>query len=100
MNVSLNLLLRSASYGVAVGAIFSLLRVPINAIAAVFVGVGIAIVRLRRRKAVLAWRGLLVATAAGALTVCIAIALPVKALDTTVPPFHYEKMRLMHLCDA
>ena len=100
MNASLNLLLTSASFGVAVGAIFSILPEPINGVAAVLLGACIAIIRLKRRKTVFAWRGLLVGMAAGVLTVCIAIALPVKALDTRVPPFQYEMMRLTDLCDA
>ena len=87
-----------ASFGVVVGAIFSILPIPINGVAALMV-VGVAIVWLRRRKAI-RWRSLVAATAAGAMAIGIAIALPVKVLDAKVSPFHYEQMRLGDLCKA
>src|SRR5207248_1769095 len=44
--------------------------------------------------------GYLVSAATCVVTVVIAILLPLKQLDGTVPPLAYGKMPLAHLCDA
>lgn len=86
-------------FGVVLGAVVSILPLPINVVAALVLVVMRMIFR-KYRQVPVSWSNSFVVSATVLGTVLVAMALPVKQLDGVVPPLRYGRMPLAQLCDA